>query len=165
MSPPTISTWKGSCGSKGCSHHFPLAVFWLAMTGTSSNELSIGSLSWDANIQRAIWSFGGAYTDFLSKREDYLATQARREDVLAGQVRKEIEWLRRGPPARTTKAKYRIDEAGKMIEDLADLRDRNTKSTVAPLDFSASGRKTRDLIVAKGLTSEAAIGFSWKDSI
>ena len=65
--------------------------------------------------------FDGAYSEFLGKREDFLAHQIRREETLTQQVRKEIDWLRRGPPARTTKAKYRIDEAGKMIEDLGDL--------------------------------------------
>ena len=58
-------------------------------------------------------SVNGTYSDFLVQREELLAAQAHREVALAGQVKREIEWLRRGPQARTTKAQGRIQQAGK----------------------------------------------------
>lgn len=97
-------------------------------------------------------SVNGPYSEFLVKREEYLAAQAHQEMALAGQVRREIEWLRRGPPARTTKAKYRIDDAGRMIQDLSDLKERNAEERGAKVDFTASGRKTRTLLVGQGLS-------------
>ena len=39
-------------------------------------------------------------------------------------VRKELAWLRRGPPARTSKPKFRIDAANALIDDVPDPRDR-----------------------------------------
>ncbi|HEY3331108.1 MAG TPA: ABC-F family ATP-binding cassette domain-containing protein [Capsulimonadaceae bacterium] len=97
-------------------------------------------------------SVDGPYSEFLTKREEFIAAQAHQELALASQVRREIEWLRRGPPARTTKAKYRIDEAGRMMQDLSELKERNAEERGARVDFIASGRKTRDLLVARGIS-------------
>ena len=66
-------------------------------------------------------------------------------------MRREIEWLRRGAKARSTKAKGRIDEAGRLIEELADLDTRAATAT-AGIDLAASGRRTRRLLAARGLT-------------
>ena len=51
----------------------------------------------------------GNYTEFLHHRDTYQQTQSQQAQTLAGKVRREEEWLRRGPKARTTKAKYRVD--------------------------------------------------------
>jgi ATP-binding cassette subfamily F protein uup len=88
----------------------------------------------------------GNYSSFLTKRSEYLEQQQRLSETLANKVRREVEWLRRGPAARTTKAKYRIDEAHALINELADVRARMPGSD-ARIDFSASGRKTKRLIV------------------
>ena len=97
------------------------------------------------------FSVAGSYSEFLVKRQDYLDTQAHQEVALAGKVKREIEWLRRGPQARTTKAQARIDSAGRLIQNLADVKSRNAEGGRIALDFQASGRKTRDLLVAKGV--------------
>jgi len=96
-------------------------------------------------------SVNGTYSDFLVQREEYLAAQAHREDALQTQVKREIEWLQRGAQARFTKAQGRIQQAGQMIEELAELKFRNAQGKTAGVDFTASGRQTRDLIVAKDL--------------
>jgi len=46
----------------------------------------------------------GNYSKFLEKKEEYLAAQAKHQDALQNRVHTEIEWLRRGPKARATKA-------------------------------------------------------------
>jgi len=53
----------------------------------------------------------GNYSDFLQAKEDYLHAQGKRQESLANRVHTEIEWLRRGPKARGTKAKARIENA------------------------------------------------------
>jgi ATP-binding cassette subfamily F protein uup len=98
------------------------------------------------------FNVAGNYSEYLTRREDYLAAQAHRETVLAGQVKKEIEWLRRGPPARTTKAQARIDEAGRLIAEHAETKYRNNQNQAATVDFTGSGRKTKDLLVGTGLS-------------
>src|SRR5207247_3200763 len=47
----------------------------------------------------------GTYGRFLEAKEDYLHAQGQRQESLANRVRSELEWLRRGPKARSTKAK------------------------------------------------------------
>jgi ABC transport system ATP-binding/permease protein len=63
-------------------------------------------------------------------------------------VRTEIEWLRRGPKARTTKSKARIDTANAMIGQLAAM-DARTAVATAGIDFDASQRKTKRLVEFK----------------
>ena len=108
-------------------------------------------LQLDPRFEGGILSVDGDYSVFLEKREEYLASRAKREQTLANKVRREIEWLRRGPKARTTKSQARIDAAREMIEDLSKLRTQKATSP-ADIDFSASGRKSRRLLVAEHLS-------------
>jgi len=87
----------------------------------------------------------GNYSTFLEKKDEYLHAQAKRQEALENRVRTEIEWLRRGPKARTTKSKARIDKAQEMIGELSDLNAR-TRTATADLDFSATDRKTKRLV-------------------
>jgi ATP-binding cassette subfamily F protein uup len=61
-----------------------------------------------------------------------------------------MEWLRRGPKARATKAKARIDSAGELISELADMKSRAQTST-AGIDFAASGQKSKRLVHFEGV--------------
>src|ERR1700722_7790328 len=92
----------------------------------------------------------GNYSEFLEKREDFLEAQAKQKDALATKVRREIEWLRRGPKARTGKSRARIDSAGRLIEELSAVTARSRTGT-AKIDFTASDRKTKRLIEAEGI--------------
>jgi ABC transport system ATP-binding/permease protein len=93
----------------------------------------------------------GRYSQFLARRADVLAGQAAYQESLANTVRREIEWLRRGARARSTKAKGRIKEAGRLIDELEDRRTR-ARTTTAGIDLTSTQRRTRRLLVARGLT-------------
>ena len=93
----------------------------------------------------------GNYSRFLEKKEEYLDAQGKRQDALTNRVHTELEWLRRGPRARRTKAKARIDKAHELIGELADLNSRSRTAT-AKIDFSASDRQTKQLIALDGIT-------------
>jgi ATP-binding cassette subfamily F protein uup len=93
----------------------------------------------------------GRYSEFLEARETFLETQAEEEVRLSNKVRRETEWLRRGPKARATKAKYRIDEAYKLKDELSQVRSRNRATGSVQIDFDATGRKTKKLLEAKGI--------------
>ncbi|HJZ94970.1 MAG TPA: ABC-F family ATP-binding cassette domain-containing protein [Candidatus Solibacter sp.] len=95
----------------------------------------------------------GTYTEFLEKKEAYLLAQSNRQEALANRVRREIEWLRRGPKARTGKSKARIDEAGRLMRELADVESRQQRG-VTQIDFSATGRATKRLLHADKLAKE-----------
>ena len=95
----------------------------------------------------------GSYSDFLQKKEEFLHAQSKRQEALENLVHSEIEWLRRGAKARTRKSKARIDKAGELMNELADLNAR-TRATTAQIDFSASDRKTKRLIELQDVTCE-----------
>jgi ATP-binding cassette subfamily F protein uup len=87
----------------------------------------------------------GNYSTFLIQKEEFLRAQEKHQESLENRVRTEIEWLRRGPKARATKAKARINNANQLISELADLNTR-TQTSSAKIDFSATDRKTKRLV-------------------
>ncbi|MGA2349265.1 MAG: ABC-F family ATP-binding cassette domain-containing protein [Terracidiphilus sp.] len=95
----------------------------------------------------------GNFSRFLEEKQAYLESQNRQQESLRNQVKTEIEWLRRGPKARTTKSKARIDTANAMIGQLAEMNARTTVAT-AGIDFDASLRKTKRLVEFKDVACD-----------
>ncbi|WFE26590.1 ABC-F family ATP-binding cassette domain-containing protein [Solwaraspora sp. WMMD791] len=78
--------------------------------------------TWEVADQTVRAYEGGfaAWTLARAERERVAAaTEARRQNLL----RKEIAWLRRGPPARTSKPRFRIEAANALIADVPPPRD------------------------------------------
>ena len=77
-----------------------------------------------ANGAGVVDSYDGGYAAFVLARAERQrqasASESRRQNL----VRKELAWLRRGAPARTSKPKFRIDAANALIEDVPPPRDR-----------------------------------------
>ncbi len=97
------------------------------------------------------FSVNGRYSDFLEKRGAFLQMEDKERRALASAVRREVEWLRRAPKARGTKASSRIGAAQEKIECLSEAQRRQSVGTQLEIGFSSSGRQTQDLIVAKGI--------------
>jgi ATP-binding cassette subfamily F protein uup len=95
----------------------------------------------------------GTYTSFLEKKEEFLHAQSKRQEALENLVHHEIEWLRRGAKARTRKSKARIDKAGELMGELANLNAR-TRTATAQIDFSATDRKTKRLVELQNVAYE-----------
>ncbi|MFJ1913977.1 ABC-F family ATP-binding cassette domain-containing protein [Streptomyces sp. NPDC088147] len=77
---------------------------------------------WD--VQRgAVHEYEGGYSDYVfarAERERIAATEeAKRQNL----VRKELAWLRRGAPARTSKPRFRVEAANELIADVPPPRD------------------------------------------
>ncbi|MEU5435527.1 ABC-F family ATP-binding cassette domain-containing protein [Streptomyces sp. NPDC020719] len=77
---------------------------------------------WD--VQRgSVYEYEGGYSDYVfarAERERIAATEeAKRQNLM----RKELAWLRRGAPARTSKPRYRIEAANELIADVPPPRD------------------------------------------
>lgn len=100
----------------------------------------------------------GSYSRFLEEREAWLESEQRAQESLRNRVRTEIEWLRRGPKARATKAKARIDNANALIAELQDSEFRSRSSTVG-IAFDATERQTKRLIEME----DAAIALGDRD--
>jgi ABC transport system ATP-binding/permease protein len=111
------------------------AVAWLAqhIAGRSSALVVVTHDRWflDAVCQWT-WEvhdgvvdvYEGGYAAFVlakaERQRQAAASEVRRQNL----VRKELAWLRRGAPARTSKPKFRIDAANALIEDVPPPRDR-----------------------------------------
>ena len=93
----------------------------------------------------------GRYSAYLEKKDEMLANQASYQESLRNRVRGELDWLSRKARARTRKAQARIDEAGRLIGELADLDDRS-RSAGAGIAFAGTDRKTKRLLAASGVT-------------
>lgn len=96
----------------------------------------------------------GGYDEFLRRRGETLDAQSRAQSTLANEVRRDDVWLARGAQARRTKAKFRIEDSAARRDDLAAITERNAaaSATGPGVDFSASGRRTRRLVQAKGVS-------------
>jgi ABC transport system ATP-binding/permease protein len=71
---------------------------------------------------RSVLQYQGGYAAYVLARAERArqsdSAEARRQNLL----RKELAWLRRGPPARTSKPKFRIDAAEALISDVPEAR-------------------------------------------
>jgi ABC transport system ATP-binding/permease protein len=108
-------------------------------------------LELDRRNAGGLLSIDGDYATFLERKEDLMAAQERRETTLRNTLRREIEWLRRGAPARSTKQQARIGRAKDLADSVDELAERNVTGT-AGIDFASTGRKPRRLIEAKGIS-------------
>lgn len=78
---------------------------------------------WD--VQRgAVHEYEGGYSDYVFARAERERIAASEEAKRQNLMRKELAWLRRGAPARTSKPRFRIEAANALIEDVPPPRDR-----------------------------------------
>src|SRR4051794_6003560 len=68
-------------------------------------------------------AYDGGYAAFVLARAERGRQAAATESRRANLARKELAWLRRGPPARTSKPRFRIEAANALIEDVPPPRD------------------------------------------
>jgi ATP-binding cassette subfamily F protein uup len=108
-----------------------------------------------AEINRAyplgLFAAPGNYSKFLEKRSEFLRAQSKEQQALENLVQREIEWLRRGAKARTSKSKSRIQDAFDLQDQLADVSSRNKKGT-STIDFTATGRMTKRLLACENIS-------------
>jgi len=64
----------------------------------------------------ALHEYDGGYSAYLVKRAERLEQEAKAESARLNTLRRETEWVKRGPPARTTKAKARIDRHQALVD-------------------------------------------------
>lgn len=111
------------------------AVAWLAehLVGRTSALIVVTHDRWFLDeVCQTTWevhdgavdSYEGGYAAFVlakaERQRQAASSEVRRQNL----VKKELAWLRRGAPARTSKPKFRIDAANQLIEDVPPPRDR-----------------------------------------
>jgi len=100
--------------------------------------------TWEVH-DRIVEPFEGGYAAYILQRVErdrmLAASEARRQNL----ARKELAWLRRGAPARTSKPKFRIDAANALIEDVPEIRN---KVALQSLAVTRLGKDVVDLLDA-----------------
>ncbi|WP_395311254.1 ABC-F family ATP-binding cassette domain-containing protein [Mycobacterium sp. AMU20-3851] len=100
------------------------------------------TVTWEVH-DRIVEPFDGGYAAYILQRVERdrqaAASEARRQNL----ARKELAWLRRGAPARTSKPKFRIDAANALIADVPEIRD---KVALQSLAVTRLGKQVVDLL-------------------
>ena len=90
----------------------------------------------------------GQYKKFEKERQNFLIAQEKQQVSLAGKMRREDEWLKQGAKARSTKAKYRIEQAENLRMELSAIKERTKATATLDIDFDSTGRRTKALLRA-----------------
>ena len=102
------------------------------------------TLTWEVH-DRIVEPFEGGYAAYILQRVERdrqaAAIEARRQNL----ARKELAWLRRGAPARTSKPKFRIDAANALIADVPEIRNSTELQSLA---VTRLGKDVVDLLDA-----------------
>ena len=103
---------------------------------------AVCTATWEV-VDGGVQQYDGGYAAYVLARAERDRQAAAREDRRQQLMRKELAWLRRGPPARTAKPKFRIEAANALIADEPEPRD-----TVELLRFATSrlGDKVLDAV-------------------
>jgi ATP-binding cassette subfamily F protein uup len=99
----------------------------------------VATATWEVH-DGLVEPFEGGYAAYVLQRVERDRLTAVAESKRQNLMRKELAWLRRGPPARTSKPKFRIDAANQLIADVPPLRN--------PVELAklASARLGKDVV-------------------
>jgi ATP-binding cassette subfamily F protein uup len=108
-----------------------------------------------------VHQYDGGYAAYVLARAERArqaaATEGRRQNLL----RKELAWLRRGPPARTSKPRFRIDAANALIADVPAPRDSVSLQRIAGARLGKDVVDVEDVSLSLGDRSLLA-GVTWR---
>ena len=120
--------------------------------------------TWEVH-DRIVEPFEGGYAAYVLQRVERDRQAATIEAKRQNLMRKELAWLRRGPPARTSKPKFRIDAANQLIADVPPARDRVELARLATarlgkdvVDLEDAGVRFGDREVLRAVTWRIAPG-------
>jgi ATP-binding cassette subfamily F protein uup len=99
----------------------------------------------------ALYPYEGGYTAFLEKQAERLQNESAREEARRSFVRRELDWIRRGPQARTTKQQARIDRFDAAVAAAPSAEDR--RSGPLTLRLSTGGRLGKSILELRALTA------------
>ena len=81
-----------------------------------------------------LYTYSGNYSYYLEKKADSEESAASSQRKHAGVLRRELEWLKRGPKARSTKQKARIDR-------IHEMQGQQFKQTQGKVEITTAGRR------------------------
>jgi ATPase subunit of ABC transporter with duplicated ATPase domains len=117
---------------------------------------AVSTDTWEVH-DRVIEAFEGGYAAYILQRVERdrqaASSEARRQNLL----RKELAWLRRGAPARTSKPKFRMDAAAALIDDVPPVRDSVSLTRLAVARLGKDVVDLLDVSVSYPLSAEESL--------
>lgn len=98
-----------------------------------------------------LYNYDGNYAYYLGKKAEAEAAELSSQKKHAGVLRRELEWLKRGPKARSTKQKARIDR-------IQDMQDRDFKQAQGNVDITTAGRRIGKKVIELEAVSKSYDG-------
>jgi ATP-binding cassette subfamily F protein uup len=121
---------------------------------------AVCTATWEVS-DGAVHQYEGGYAAYVLARAERDRQEAAREDRRRQLLRKELAWLRRGPPARTAKPKFRIEAANALIADEPEVRDRAELLRFAAARLGDKVIEAEDVSVAYG-DRQVLRGVTWR---
>ncbi|MBF9316884.1 glycerophosphodiester phosphodiesterase [Mycobacteroides chelonae] len=122
---------------------------------------TVATRTWEV-VDGSVESYEGGYADWTFARAERGrqadAAEARRRNL----ARKELAWLRRGPPARTSKPRYRIEAAEALIADVPPPRDSVALSAFARRRLGRIVIELEDATVTTPAGEELVRDLTWR---
>ncbi|SDU49157.1 ABC-F family ATP-binding cassette domain-containing protein [Jiangella alkaliphila] len=110
---------------------------------------TVATTTWEVT-DGAVHSYEGGYAEYVLARAERVRLAAADESRRQNLLRKELAWLRRGPPARTSKPRFRITAANALIENEPPPRDRYELAKMATTRLGKSVFDAEDVTVSLG---------------
>ncbi len=112
---------------------------------------AVATLTWEV-VEGDVHIREGGYSDWVFARAERLRLSDAAEERRKNLARKELAWLRRGAPARTSKPRYRIEAAEVLIADVPEPRN------TVELQAFAKRRLGKDVLDLEGVTAGVPTG-------
>ncbi len=106
-------------------------------------------------------AYDGGYAAYILQRVERERSAAVAEAKRQNLLKKELAWLRRGAPARTSKPKFRIDAATALINDVPEIRDPVSLARVASARLGKKVIELEDVSLSYG-KNEILKPFTWR---
>lgn len=105
----------------------------------------------DSCYKNNTFEISGDYRKFIEQKELYIQSVINKKDAIKSILRKENEWLSRMPKARGTKAKFRVENAYNLQDELRDTEKLLNKKSL-DFEIQSTDRKTKELLKIKNLS-------------
>lgn len=111
------------------------------------NSLTNRTIEINGLYEQGFLSFNVPYYEFLTKKEEYIQHQMNLQKTLSNKARREVDWLRAGVKARTTKSSARMKEAYQLIDQLSEVKSRNLSGQRSTrLEIDSTQRRSKKLL-------------------
>jgi len=122
----------------------------------------VASETWEV-VDGGVERYDGGYASYVLAKAERSRQAASSEERRQNLLRKELAWLRRGAPARTSKPKFRIDAANVLIADEPPPRDRLALEKFATARLGKQVYDIEDVTLAPAIGVDAVItGQTWR---